>query len=63
MLERTKVPDGPVSLISVLCFLLLDLFSVKEKHISLVFKSLLFWIFSHMWLNTILTDIPSKLDF
>lgn len=37
MLERTKVLDGPVSLISVLYFLLLDLFSVKEKHISLVF--------------------------
>ena len=31
MLERTKVPDGLVSFISVLYFLLLGLFNVREK--------------------------------
>lgn len=55
--------DSPVWLISVLYFLLLDLLNVKEKEISLVFESLLFWVFSHMWLNTILADTPSELEF
>lgn len=31
MLERTKVLDGRVSFVSVLCFLLLGLFNVREK--------------------------------
>lgn len=63
MVERTKCAAGPVSLISVLYFLLLDLFNVKEKYFCLVFESLLLWVFSHTWWNVILTDTPSKLDF